>query len=235
MISPLLLGKSHSFLYSEFVEYLLGQECPDDGDGFLPPMNELSKELGISQNKLREQIEVAKALGIVEVNPRRGIQRLPYTFFPAVSQSLLYSLSLDCWKYFEAFSELRNHIEASFWHQAAPLLTPEDILELKSLVDNAWNKLRSTPIQIPHQEHKELHLKIYARVDNPFALGILEAYWQAYETVRLNLYTDYNYLEKVWRYHSKIVNSICAGDFDTGYQALIEHKELIYHQLKLKK
>ena len=66
--------------------------------------------------------------------------------------------------------------------------------------------------------------------ENPFVSGILEAYWEAYEAVGLNLYADYSYLEQVWNYHRQMVDSICNGDFDAGYQALVEHKDMLYHR-----
>ena len=54
-------------------------------------------------------------------------------------------------------------------------------MELTALVEQAWEKLRGTPIHIPQYEHRQLHLSIYQRLDNPFVSGILEAYWDAYE------------------------------------------------------
>jgi len=71
---------------------------------------------------------------------------------------------------------------------------------------------------------------IYSRLDNPFVQGLLEAYWEIYEAVGLNLYADYNYLERVWTYHQQMVDAICAGDFESGYRALVEHKDLLYHR-----
>ena len=38
----------------------------------LPPLKDLSEELGISLASLREQLEVARALGLVEVTPAAG-------------------------------------------------------------------------------------------------------------------------------------------------------------------
>ena len=51
------------------------------------------------------------------------------------------------------------------------------------LIERALEKLRGTPVQVPHEEHRKLHLMIYSRLDNPFVTGILEAYWDAYEAV----------------------------------------------------
>jgi len=219
---------------SDFLQYLVGLDYENglsngDDQGRLPSLSNLSKELEISIASLREQLEVAEALGLVEVRPRTGIRRLPYSFFPAVRESLMYAIALDR-RYFDAFADLRNHIESAYWFQATRRLTGEDHKELQALTDRAWEKLRGNPIEIPHGEHRQLHLLIFKRLENPFVLGLLEAYWEAYEAAGLNVYADYNYLEEVWTYHQKLVNAIRSGDLEAGYQALEAHKDLIYHR-----
>jgi len=221
---------SYSNLSSDFLNYLVASP-PNNGDAVptIPSLSELSKELGVSVASLREQLEVAEALGLVEVRPRTGIRRLPYNFFPAVYQSLSYAIQLDR-SYFDAYSELRNQVEAAFWDKAVRLLTPEDHRTLQSLMARAWDKLHGQPVQIPHPEHRQLHLGIYSRLGNPFVQGVLEAYWEAYEQAGLNVYADYNYLKEVWNYHQQMVDAICTGEFERGYQALIEHKDLLYQR-----
>lgn len=209
---------------SEFVQYLAAK-CRADGER-LPSLAELSAQLGLSVATLREQLEVARTLGFVEVKPRVGIRPLPYSFTPAVEQSLTYALLLDA-THFEAYSDLRNHIEAAYWHQAVSRLNTEDHQALCALIDKAQEKLHSPQVQIPHKEHRELHLSIYKRLDNPFVLGILEAYWDMYEAFGLNIYNDYGYLEKVWQYHRDMVDAICKGDSSAGYQALVDHMNLL--------
>lgn len=223
-------------LSSEFLEYLVDHHLKfdramdgDDEYARLPSLNELSKELGVSVAGLREQLEVAKALGLVEVRPRTGIRCKPYTFLPAVRESLSYAIALD-WSNFIAFSDLRNHVEAAYWEDAARKLTAEDHQKLKGLVARAWEKLRGQRIQIPHSEHRQLHLAIFSRLENPFVLGILEAYWDAYEAVGLNIFADYKYLQQVWDFHQQMVDSICEGEYGQGYKALVEHWELLYHR-----
>ena len=104
----------------------------------------------------------------------------------------------------------------------------EDKQELQNLITRAQEKLRRVPVQVPHEEHRNLHLKIYCRLENPFVTGILEAYWEAYEAVGLNVFAgDYRYLEEVWQHHQKMVEAICRGDYVAGYQALIEHTDLL--------
>lgn len=195
-------------------------------DKKLPSLDELSDRLKISTGKLREQLEVARAMGIVEVRPRTGIRLTEYAFGPAVKFSLLYALSLDH-TVFDSFSELRNHVEFGFFHEAVAKLTEADCAHLKALVQHAWDKLEGDPIRIPHAEHRDLHLTIFSRLNNPFVRGLLEAYWDAYEAEGLSVFSDYDYLHEVWQYHEGIVTAIINGDQDEAYRLLVQHTKLI--------
>ena len=65
-------------LDSPFLKYLIETDAvPGER---LPALSDISDELGISIGKLREQLEVAKSLGLVSVRPRLGIQREPFDF-----------------------------------------------------------------------------------------------------------------------------------------------------------
>ena len=209
---------------SEFMRYLASHQ---EAEGSLPSLNDLSAELKISVAGLREQLEVARALGMVDVRPRTGTRRLAYSFAPAVKQSLVYALALDQ-SHFEKYSELRNHIEAAYWDEAVVLLTNEDRNELQTIIKRAFEKLRGSPVQVPHEEHRRLHLLIYSRLNNPFVTGLLEAYWEAYEAVGLNMYAGgMDYLEEVWGYHKTMVQSICDKNYTAGRKALITHIDLL--------
>ncbi len=192
----------------------------------IPPLDDLSAELKISVGKLREQLEVARSLGMVDVRTRSGIRLEEYAFLPAVRFSVLYALALDPTQ-FDAFNILRNRVEAAFWHDAVALLTPEDHVHLHDLVSKAWAKLTGHPIHIPHAEHRDLHLTIYSRLQNPFVKGLLEAYWEAYEAVGLSVFSDYQYLHEVWTYHEAIVNAICNSQYDDGFDLLVRHTALL--------
>lgn len=217
-------------LSSEFLEYLAESYSNSEDCERLPSLHVLSKQLGLSISSLREQMEVGRALGLVEAKPRTGLRRLPYSFLPAVEESLSYAIAMDK-EYFLKFADLRQKLEAAYWYQAVNLLSHEDKQHLQELMERAWQKLRGTPIQIPQIEHRQLHLTIYKRLENTFVSGILEAYWDAYESVGLNLYTDYQYLEDVWTFHQRMVDGIASGDLDDGYAALIEHTDLIRHRV----
>lgn len=216
-------GKS-SYL-SELVNYLINVTSRSN-DGRLPSLTELSQKTGISVAILREQLEAAKAFGFVEAKPKKGIRRLPYSFCPAVRQSVTYAVSIAP-ETFQSFSDMRNRLEAAYWYQAVELLTPEDIQQLRVFVQQAQHKLSKDPVQIPHIEHRSLHLTIFSRLNNPFVTGFLEAYWDVYEAIGMDVYTDYSYLQRVWEYHDRMVEAIASRDYASGHQALMDHMALI--------
>jgi DNA-binding FadR family transcriptional regulator len=212
---------------STFLKYLVAKSTA--GVEMLPSLSDISKELGMGVSTLREELEVAKTLGLVDVKPRVGIKCLPYSFTPAVSTSLAFAVNVNKEK-FRQFSDLRNHIEASYWYQAVCCLSEEDVNNLQQIITTAFSKLSADPIQIPHGEHRQLHMTIYSRLENDFVLGILEAYWDIYEAVGLSVYEDQKYLERVWTYHQQMVEAIGQGDFLSGYQALIAHMDLLFQR-----
>lgn len=214
----------HAKIDSDFLRYLLAHGCQAGTQ--LPALSQISEEMGISVGKLREQLEVARALGLVEARPRRGIRCKEYSFLPAVQQSLMFALSLDR-QAFADFSALRCHLEVAFWDEAVTLLTTADKERLCRLVEDAQEKLNQDRIQIPHTEHRAFHLTIFSRLDNVFVSGLLEAYWEAYEAADLSTYADYQYLKAVWQYHEQIAEAIAAGDYSQGKEILIAHMQLL--------
>lgn len=210
--------------HSEFFTYLL-RYSETEQEKF-PALKDLSSELGLSIAKLREQMSVAKALGLVDVRPRLGIRPLPYSFTPAVDASLCYAIQRDP-AYFEDFVDLRRYLEYAYFPRAVDLLQESDHEELRKLVLSAWEKLRGSPARIPHEEHRQLHLTIYNRLHNVFVTGLLEAYWDAYEAVGLNVYADLDYLEQVWTYHEQLAEAAINRDKSRGLDILREHFDLM--------
>jgi len=219
MIPP----KRKQIQLSELLNYLA---LIDGVDIKIPSLQELSNELNLSVASLREQLAVGRAIGVIEARPRTGLKKLPYTFAPAVRESVSFAIASSP-SYFDKYADLRRHIEGAYWLQAVQLLTPEDIRKMDSLVVQAIAKLNGKPIQIPHREHRNLHMITFSHINNDFVIGILEAYWDFYEAIGLDRYTEYDYLEEVWHYHKSMVEAIRSGNFEEGYKAMSAHMDLI--------
>ncbi len=215
-------------LGSDFLNFIIRQGF-QPGDR-LPSIQELTGDahLDMSANKVREQLEVARMMGWVEVRSKRGTRIKEYAFTPAVRLSALYALA--CGERFESFASLRNHVEAAYWNEACALLNGADLDSMQDCIDSANQKLDSPPIHIPNPEHRQFHLLVFRHLENPFVLGILEAYWDLYEEVGVNRYMDYSYLRQVWDYHSRILQLIRSGDFEQARGAFIEHTSLLRYE-----
>ena len=213
-------------LDSAFLRYLVDSEvAPGER---LPTLNQIGQELGVSVGKLREQLEIARSLGLVSVRPRVGIVREPFDFSQAVLAGVLFSLGTGEAQ-FQQFSDLRQAIEVDFWETAVCDLTPEDKQKLQQLIAKAWAKLKGDPIHVPNEEHRQLHLTIFSRLDNPFVQGMLAAYWDAYEASELTRFATYEYWLEVWHYHERIVEAIVQDDVATGLNLLKGHFALLPH------
>jgi DNA-binding FadR family transcriptional regulator len=215
-------------LGSNLLNYII-QQGFKPGDK-LPSIQNLASDshLDMSVSKIREQLEVARALGLVEVRSKRGTLLTDYTFTPAVRLSALYALA--CGESFEQFASLRNHMEAAYWNEACALLTEDDLDAMQDCITVANKKLNSQQIHIPNQEHRIFHLTVFKHLDNPFVIGILEAYWELYEEVGVNRYMDYIYLKQVWDYHARILSLIRERRFNDAQQAFVEHTRLLRYE-----
>jgi DNA-binding FadR family transcriptional regulator len=215
---------------SDLLQYIIDRNL-QPGDA-LPSIQELSENehLGVSTGKVREQLAVVRAMGLVEVRSKTGMRLKEFAFAPLVRLGLFFALARDP-DAFESFSVVRTHLEVAFWHEACAALTDEGKQTMRECLEAARSKLHSHPIRIPMREHRVFHITVFEQLKNPFVTGLLEAYWDAYEAVESNRYADYTYLQTVWDYHERILDAICAGDYESAKQAFIKHTELRhYHQ-----
>lgn len=211
-------------LESELLHYLVEQEFAI-GDK-LPNLAEMSSQLGMSVSKLREQLEVARMLGVISVRPRLGIQREAFDFKTAVLSPILFSLATSETQ-FAQLNELRKSLEIAFWQQAVSQLDADDLAKLDTIVNAAQQKLNGHPIHIPTREHRQLHLAFFQKLQNPFIIGLMEAYWDAYDASELTRFKPYQYWLEVWHYHQQIVEAIRHGDVALAQQYLIDHFSLL--------
>lgn len=211
---------------SALLRYIIERQVPS-GER-LPTIPELSAELGVSVSKLREELEVARTLGLVQIKPRTGSVVQPFDFTPAATLGVLYAIGLDP-AYFHTFADLRKHLELSYWTEAVARLTPDDIAALRDLNSRAVEKLSRLPVEVPVEEHARLHLTFYRHLDNTFVQGLLSAYWAAYMAFGIALHAPLAYHREMWAYHEQMVECVARGDYEGGRRALQEHMEMLRH------
>ena len=220
---------AHIDLESDLLNYII-QQGIEPGE-YLPTIRELSTEdhLNVSTSKIREQLEVARAMGLVEVRSKTGTRLKPFAFGPSVRLALFYAIARDFGQ-FELFGLLRHHVEVAFWHEACALLTEHEQNIMRQCVLDARQKLSAHPVRVPTTEHRIFHLTVFSKLENPFVIGLLEAYWDAYDAIEPTRYADYQYHQTVWDFHERILDLISAGDHAAALETFIEHTRLLRYE-----
>lgn len=196
----------------------------------LPSLGDLAREMGVSRGKLREELIAAQAYGVVEMRPGDGTYVHPFDFYTAIRPAVIYSIACDR-SNFEHFRRLRAYLEVLFWEEATHALDADDHAALMRIVEEAERKLASRPIEIPHAEHRELHLRIFSKLENPFVQGLLQAYWDAYEAVELHLFFELSYYTEMWDSHRALVTALQQGQPQEGKRILTAHFSILENRL----
>lgn len=192
----------------------------------IPSIAELGKDLGLSNSAVREQLEVARQLQLVEIKTKTGIQVSNFSITPAICLASKYGIEVNPELIWDLLS-VRQHLELCYWQEAVVSLSKEDVNHLGKIVESALVKINRRPIVVPVDEHRNFHLSIYRPLKNAFLIGILEAYWELFHESEIRFYSDQESLEAVWDYHKKIYQAIASKQYQVGYQALITHFDIV--------
>ena len=225
---------AQDFFFRSILDYVVNEEmlCDEETASKLPSISTLAHNLGISHGKLREDLIAAQAYGMVEMRPGDGTYIRPFDFYAAIRPAVIYGIACDKHN-FDRFYRLRAGIEISFWEEATRKLQPDDFKKLRRICQRAESRLNGEPIEIPHREHRVFHMLIFSRLNNPFVIGLLKAYWDGYETVELHRYFELSYYTEMWDYHRQIVDLLQEGDYQQSQQVLKDHFGILETRLQI--
>ena len=185
----------------------------------IPSIAELSQILGVSVASVREQLEVARQLGFVEVKPRKGIQRKPFSLVPLIRLGMNYGIHSEA-QLLSEYIELRKHLELSYWDDAFEVLKDDQMDYMQFLVDIAFRKLQRKPAIIPTEEQSEFHLTLFRPLGNKVLISILEAAWAMEEDNGGKIIADLDEMLFSWRTRQFIVDALREKDRSKGKNAL---------------
>ena len=217
---------AQDFFFQSILDYVVDGDmlCDEEKASKLPSIGTLANELGISHGKLREDLIAAQAYGMVEMRPGDGTYIRPFDFYSAIRPAVIYGIACDKHN-FDRFYRLRAGIEVAFWEEATKKLQSGDLSKLRRIIQRAEERLNDVPIEIPHREHRIFHMQLFSRLNNPFVIGLLKAYWDGY--------VDLSYYEEMWSYHKKIVDLLQEGDIQQSQQVLVQHFAILETRLKI--
>jgi GntR family transcriptional regulator, galactonate operon transcriptional repressor len=148
-------------------------------DVILPTEMELSQQLDVSRNVLREAVKVLVSKGLIEVRPKIGMRIRPrreWSVFDPDVLSWLLEVGPDE-KFFDDLTDIRTIVETAAAERAAERATDDDIAELERCCERMAATVDDNAAHIAADV--EFHAAIIAACHNELLTQINAIYWPA--------------------------------------------------------
>lgn len=194
----------------------------DDGDyrpgDALPSQRELSEQLGVSRASLREALSSLSALGLVSVQPGKGV----------FVQASAPASSSFAWPYAEQVSasdtfQLRYALEGFAAGQAALAMTAHDIDRLQANVEAMRVELKAGRFEAAAQLDFAFHQHLLQACGNQAMLQVITASQDIFlESQKLPFIRPERAME-TWEEHRKILRALARRSQAGAQKAMQEH------------
>ena len=164
--------KRYITAFREIHDYILRHQLKP-GD-LLPSEAELSREIGVSRNVIREAIKSMELMGMVEACPGRGTEVREFTMDFVFQNALFFRLAEDEKKIRQMF-DIRKTLELGYMRQAFDSIRQEDIAKMREIVSQmrvSWEESGAFA-----REDREFHKLLFSAVGNPVLMSLLNAIW----------------------------------------------------------
>ncbi|QBD83381.1 FadR family transcriptional regulator [Ktedonosporobacter rubrisoli] len=199
----------------------------------LPSEAEISGELQVSRNAVREAIKVLQTVGIVETRHGQG------TFVGDLSlQALVTGLSfrvlVDAPRDLRTLHELlevRQILECNLVAHVAEVTTPAHLADLRVLI--ATMEARALRNELFPEEDRAFHEVLYRPLGNNLVIQLLQAFWDVFHVVRAQLPGLVDPPMATVKDHQRIVEALTSGDGAAAREAMAAHFAGIRSRLAL--
>jgi GntR family transcriptional repressor for pyruvate dehydrogenase complex len=193
----------------------------------LPPERQLAERLGVGRSAVREALAVLEILGIVQIRPGSGTYLQGGTS-ELLPMTLSWGLMLAAGRTRELL-EVRSGLERTTASLAASRAKPEDVAELRELVE----RMRASLGELEEFKDADLrfHLAVARAADNEVLADLLQAIRSLLRVwVERGLSTR-EQAEDAHREHSAVLRAIEAGDAAAADAAMGAHMETAAERL----
>jgi DNA-binding FadR family transcriptional regulator len=200
----------------------------------LPSEAELGNYLGVSRNAVREALKVLQTLDIVETRHGQGsfVGRFSLN---ALADGLAFRVLFDVKRDLRTLRELlelRQVLECGLISRLPDLMTNELLSELHVLVEAMEEKAQQG--QIFPEEDRAFHIALYQPLDNHLMLQVLQAFWDAFHSVRTMLPSNLQSPIATVQVHQRIIEALSAGNGPEAAVAMAAHFAEIQERLSVR-
>ena len=207
----------HDLIQKSIKAYILDNNL-QVGDP-LPSENELSRQLNVSRNLVREAVRGLESLGIVDI--RRGSGLFVDNFsLEKLIDNLDFGVHFELQELAELLA-IRRALETGMIGDAMRVMTPERIKALSDILDAIRQKAeQGEPFP---QEDRRFHQHLFEPLRNATLLHILDSFWLTLNNAHQVI--DLQDKDPMWTYemHIPIVNAVQKGDVEAARKALKQH------------
>lgn len=203
----------------------------DVGDA-LPTESELSSELGVGRNTVRESLKVLQALGVIEIRHGFGMFVAPNNLSALVS-GLTFRGRLSLRHEGEEAMELidvRQALESGLIGSAIDLLTEEHLADLKATIEAMQETAAQGGLLAGHDA--EFHRRLYAPLNNELLINLMDVFWQVDRQIREALDSGPVSLEEQVQIHWDIYDAVANRDKALASERLQRQFDGIRRKLK---
>ncbi|MET1065843.1 MAG: FCD domain-containing protein [Arthrobacter sp.] len=172
-------------LQADIMELILEREL-EAGDP-LPTENELSAELGVGRNTLRESLKVLQALGVIEIRHGFGMFVAPNNF-DALADGLTFRGRLSLRHHGQEALQIvdaRQALESGLIAGAMDLMTPERLEAVEESVLR-MEALAGAGAKFVEAD-AEFHRRLFEPLNNELLVSLLGVFWTVYRRLHIEL------------------------------------------------
>ena len=228
LFSPIKTSKLSDEVYNQIVSLIsCGKLKPGDK---IPSERDLAADLGISRQSIREALNRAEVMGLIDVRQGEGSFILSSINKP-LKPPLTIIIEKEAERIFE-FIEIRKLIEGWCAEKAASEATNEDLKNMKEIL-NKMKKVASKDKQWEELDLK-LHLSFAEATHNVIAVHMMEA-------LKTNFRPFFKFakamprsekIDVLWQHHFEIFKAIKNRNPQIAQKKVIDHLNFIEEKLK---
>lgn len=185
----------------------------------LPSEIELSKQLGVSRNSVREAVKALQLVGFVESRRGTGIFVGEFSL-DIILDSLPFSLIDDVHLLFNLI-EVRRVLEVGMIGEVVESADEVLLAKLENILARMEVLARQDKKFV--EEDRLFHQALYENLDNQVFTKLLNAFWFTFDRMKNHLDLKSHPPIEVYQRHICIFNAVKARDKETARRCLAEH------------
>lgn len=186
----------------------------------LPPEVELSRQLGVSRNSVREAVKALESLGVLETRHGSGLFVRDFSFEPLL-ENLPYGLLFDLQQLAD-LQEVRRLLEVGIIEVALQTISEQQLVRLRAVIDTMHTRAKRG--QSVFEEDREFHHVLFQHLENQVLSKLLDIFWETFHKAAIltDVERDADPMHN-YRNHAAILEAILARDAKRARTALHQH------------